>query len=156
MQLTGQSVNDVKASTQQNTQAISKLEQQIGQLATVVGEREKGKFPSQPMPNPKGQFVINNPSSSSNSNEHVQSITTRRSGKQTGNQDLEPHLSDKNELKDVEAQKFKESHPHALSSTPLDPPRNFIPKAPFPHRLANSKKSAQFGDILEVFKQVQD
>ena len=41
MQLTGQAVNDVKASTQQNTQAISKLEQQIGHLATVVGEREK-------------------------------------------------------------------------------------------------------------------
>ncbi|XP_021834176.1 uncharacterized protein LOC110773973, partial [Prunus avium] len=155
MQLTGQAINDVKASTQQNTQAISKLEQQIGQLATVVGEREKGKFPSQTVPNPKGQFVINNPSSSPNSNEHVQSITTLRSGKHIGNQDLEPHLSDKNELIDVETQKSNESHPHALSSTPFDPPRNFISKAPFPHRLANSKKSAQFGDILEVFKQVQ-
>ncbi|KAL5574187.1 hypothetical protein UlMin_023784 [Ulmus minor] len=44
-------------STQQvlhsNSQAISKLETQLGQLATVVGEREKGKFPSQPIPNPK-------------------------------------------------------------------------------------------------------
>ncbi|KAL5549093.1 hypothetical protein UlMin_004324 [Ulmus minor] len=44
-------------STQQvlhsNSQAISKLETQLGQLATAVGEREKGKFPSQPIPNPK-------------------------------------------------------------------------------------------------------
>ena len=37
-------------------------------------------------------------------------------------------------------------------SSPLD--KWFVPKAPFPQRLINPKKSAQFGDILEVFKQV--
>ncbi|KAL5543353.1 hypothetical protein UlMin_007137 [Ulmus minor] len=68
-------------STQQvlhsNSQAISKLETQLGQLATAVGEREKGKFPSQPIPNPKGQYQVG----SSNPNEEVKSITTLRSGK---------------------------------------------------------------------------
>ena len=47
----------MKSSTHLNTQAISKLENQVGQLATQVGEREKGKFPSQPIPNPKRQQV---------------------------------------------------------------------------------------------------
>jgi hypothetical protein len=41
-----------------NTQAIAKIESQIGQIANHLGEREKAKFPSQPMPNPKGQFAI--------------------------------------------------------------------------------------------------
>ena len=59
-----------------NTQAISKLENQVGQLATQVGEREKGKFPSQPILNPKGQYAINGSSSSTNGQEHVQSINT--------------------------------------------------------------------------------
>ena len=34
-------------------------------------------------------------------------------------------------------------------------PLRFVPKAPFPQRLISPQKSAQFGDILEVFKQVQ-
>lgn len=61
-----------------NTQAISKLENQMGQLANHIYEREKGKFPSKPIPNPKGQFSINSPESSQQ--EQVQSIVTLRSG----------------------------------------------------------------------------
>ena len=38
-------------------------------------------------------------------------------------------------------------------SSPLD--RRFVPKAPFPQSLISPQKSAHFGDILEVFKQVQ-
>ena len=36
-----------------------------------------------------------------------------------------------------------------------DPPRSFIPKAPYPERLKAPKKNAQFAEIQEVFKQVQ-
>jgi hypothetical protein len=52
MQLTSQSINDVKNATMVNTQAISKIETQIGQIANHLREREKGKLPSQPVPNP--------------------------------------------------------------------------------------------------------
>ena len=38
-------------------------------------------------------------------------------------------------------------------SSPLD--MRFVPKAPFPQSLVSPQKSAQFGDILEVFKHVQ-
>ena len=61
----------MKSSTHLNTQAISKLENQVGQLATQVGEREKEKFPGQPLHNPKGQYAINGSSSSTHGQEHV-------------------------------------------------------------------------------------
>jgi hypothetical protein len=38
-------------------QAIAKREGQIGQLANQVGEREKGKFPSHSVPNPKDNLL---------------------------------------------------------------------------------------------------
>ena len=77
-----------------NTQAISKLENQVGQLATQVGEREKGKFPSQPVPNPKGKYAINGSSSSTHAYEYVQSITTLRFGKQVDIQVKMPEMED--------------------------------------------------------------
>jgi hypothetical protein len=46
MQLTGQSINEVKNATMVNTQAIAKIEVQIGQIAYHLGEREKGKLRS--------------------------------------------------------------------------------------------------------------
>jgi hypothetical protein len=57
-----QNVQELKLFTHQ---AIAKMEGQIGQLANQVGERERGKFPSQPVPNPKGQFVLGNTSAPS-------------------------------------------------------------------------------------------
>ena len=41
-----------------------------------------------------------------------------------------------------------------LNLSPLD--KKFVPKAPFPQSLISPQKSSQFGDILEVFKQVQN
>jgi hypothetical protein len=43
-----QAIQEVKNATMVNTQAIAKMENQIGQIANHLGEREKGKFPSQP------------------------------------------------------------------------------------------------------------
>ena len=53
MKMTGQSINDVRSTTMVNTEAIAKLEMQMGQLANHnhMGERDKGKFPSQPVTN---------------------------------------------------------------------------------------------------------
>ena len=165
MQSTSQAIQEMKSSTHLNTQAISKLENQVGQLATQVGEREKGKFPSQPIPNPKGQYAINGSSSSTHAHEFVQSITTLRSGKQVDNQVKMPKVED-NENTVLEKKGVQSSHddhkekkgnstsiPIKDLSSPLD--RRFVPKAPFPQSLINPQKSAQFGDILEVFKQVQ-
>ena len=67
-----------------NNQAIAKMESQIGQIATHLGERDKGKFPSQPVTNPKG-YAIGNSSNSVHGHEQVQSIVTLRSGRQVDN-----------------------------------------------------------------------
>jgi hypothetical protein len=65
-----QAIQEVKNATMVNTQAIAKMENQIGQIANHLGEREKGKFPSQPEPNPKA-FAIGNSSNSAHGQEHV-------------------------------------------------------------------------------------
>jgi hypothetical protein len=49
-----------------NTQAISKLEMQMGQLANHLGERDKGKLSSQSVNNPKACSFGN-----SSNQEHV-------------------------------------------------------------------------------------
>jgi hypothetical protein len=40
------------------------------------------------------------------------------------------------------------------TTTPIveDPPRLFVPKAPYPERLQTPKKGRKFEDILKVFK----
>jgi hypothetical protein len=53
MQITCQSISEAKNATMVNTQAISKLEDQMGQMANHLGERERGKLPSQPVLDPK-------------------------------------------------------------------------------------------------------
>jgi hypothetical protein len=59
-----QAIEEVKNATMVNTQAIAKMESQIGQIVNHLDEREKGKFPSQPVPNPKA-FTFGNSSNSS-------------------------------------------------------------------------------------------
>ena len=76
MKMTGQSISDVKSATMVNSQAIAKLEMQMGQLANHLGERDKGKSPSQPEPNPKA-FAIGNSSNSAHgqrSEEHTSEL----------------------------------------------------------------------------------
>ncbi|KAL5542976.1 hypothetical protein UlMin_010686 [Ulmus minor] len=136
-------------STQQvlhsNSQAISKLETQLGQLATAVGEREKGKFPSQPIPNPKGQYQVG----SLNPNEEVKSITTLRSGKIIVKPDHLPEF-------EKESHKSQPENSKSNDSTKNDnQPLPYVPKASFPQRLVPKEKGTQYSDILEVFKQVR-
>lgn len=118
-------------------QSILKLETQVGQLVTVIGEREKEKLPSQPVPNPKGQYEVTNPDRSL---EEAKSITTLRSGREIDNQ-----VNGSSEKKIEEKPTPKESKEH---DTPITP---YIPKAPFPHRLVPVKKCTPYNKILEVF-----
>jgi hypothetical protein len=159
MKMTGQSISDIRHSTMVNTQAISKLETQVGQLASHIGERDKGKLPSQPVNNPKACTIGSAPNQ-----EHAHAIVTLRSGKQVDNRvdkpkavdevvpaidlaEKEEKKSDNNEKKDVE--------PSTVTPPEKDLTRSFVPKAPYPERLRAPKKNAQFAEILEVFKQVQ-
>ena len=49
----------------------------------------------------------------------------------------------------------RDAEPSAATPIVKDPPRSFVPKAPYLERLQEPKKGRKFEDILEVFKQVQ-
>jgi hypothetical protein len=69
---------------------------QMRQLANHLGERDKGKLPSQSVNNPKACNIEN-----SSNQEHVQAIVTLRSGKRVDNQvvDLEADHAEEKEPK---------------------------------------------------------
>jgi hypothetical protein len=151
--INSQAIQEVKNATMVNTQAIVKIESQIGQIANHLGEREKGTFPSQPVPNPKA-LTIKNSSNSTHRHEQVQSIV--RSGKQVDSkvgQEEEDHVEPQG--KESGGDKGEEAKPSRAIPTVEEPQRSFVPKAPYPEKLRAPKKNAQFAEILEVFKQVQ-
>jgi hypothetical protein len=135
---------------------VAKIEGQIGQLANQVGESEKGKFPSQPVPNPKGQFRIGSSSTPTHGQEHVQAITTLRSGKQVDNQvaTLE-EANDNVGEEENQAKPTVDVGPDTVILGVEDQSMKYVPKASYPERLIVPKKSSKYDDILEVFKNVQ-
>jgi hypothetical protein len=120
-----------------------------------LGEREKRKFPSQPMPNPKA-FAIGNFSSQVHRQEHVQAIVTLRSGRQVDNQVIEPEVDPAGqEVQESGNKEEKDVEPSTATPIVKDPSRSFVPKVPYLEILQAPKKRGKFEDILEVFKQVQ-
>jgi hypothetical protein len=117
------------------------------------GEREKGKFPSQAMPNSKGQFAVGNLSYSTYRQKQVQSIVTLRSVRHLDNQvDENPAMQQGQESGNKEK---GDSEPSKATLVLEGPPRSFVPKVPYPERLQAPKKGGKFEDFVEVFKQIQ-
>jgi hypothetical protein len=136
--------------------SVANMEGQIGQLANQVGERERGKFPSQPVPNPKGQFGIGSSSTPTHGQDHVQAITTLRSGKQVDNQVATPEEASNTVRKEENQAEFeKEVVPDTVILDVEDQAKKYVPKAPYPERLRAPNKSSKYDDILDVFKHVQ-
>ena len=151
---------------QTTSQNLSRLETQIGQLAAQTSEREKGKLPSQTIPNPKTQCNL---ASSSTSDEQVQVITTLRSGRRVDTNVVNPECvqerAEEEEAGNKETQtednppelEPPEQENNSRTKEPVPEPdiTKYIPRAPFSQRLERSKKDGQYGDILELFKHVQ-
>jgi hypothetical protein len=114
----------------------------MGQLANHLGERDKRKLPSQPMTNPKA-FMIGNFASQLRGHEQVQSIVTLRSGRQVNNKEVQEE-EDSVVLQGKESgrDKGEKAEPSRVIPTVGDPPRSFIPKAPYAERLKAPKKNA--------------
>ena len=100
-----------------NTQMIAKLEMQMGQLTNHLGERDKGKLSSQPMPNPKA-FTIGNSSNQAHGQEHVQAIVTLRYGRQVDNQVVEPEVDPAGQ-EGEESGNNKERDAESSTTTPI-------------------------------------
>ena len=130
MQITMQFQQDIQinlqatqSTLQTNTQTIAKIEIQMGQLATSLSEREKGKFPSQPVANPKGQYEIE----SSSHHEQAKVITTLRSGRVVNNQVGDSNLHDKDDIDDRECvDKTNHCEESTNSKDPEPPTSTFL------------------------------
>ncbi|XP_057487086.1 uncharacterized protein LOC130773154 [Actinidia eriantha] len=76
-------VNSQNAQTlQSHTQALNDIRSHLSKLTTSMGvaQNERGKFPSQPQPNPQGQHSVG--SSNEGHMEHLKAVTTLRSGRE--------------------------------------------------------------------------
>jgi len=119
----------------------------MGQLATKISERESGKFPNQPIPNPKGQYEVSQPSTSCVPSEHVQVLTTLTYKRQVNDlvEKLNPNQVEseedvvtlKNRDNSTENKVVTLSPSESKSSNMFE--QTFIPRAPFPQRLSQAK-----------------
>ncbi|XP_057513288.1 uncharacterized protein LOC130795259 [Actinidia eriantha] len=76
-------INSQNAQTlQSHTQALNDIHSHLSKLTTSmeVAQNERGKFPSQPQPNPQGQHSVG--SSNEGHMEHLKAVTTLRSGRE--------------------------------------------------------------------------
>ncbi|KAI5334934.1 hypothetical protein L3X38_025067 [Prunus dulcis] len=117
---------------------IKSLENQVGQIATSLSQREPGKFPSQ---------VIRN----SNGGHETAKAITLRSGKEVEKDDNE----ERNSTKIVAAPSPKLTIPSDNSKVSSLVNHSITSKVPFLHRFLNSKNEQVSKDILETFRKVQ-
>ncbi len=68
-----------------HTQSIAKLEFQMGQLANALNKREEEKLPSQPVSNPRGQYMAQENQLNTIHHEQANALTTLRSGRVVDN-----------------------------------------------------------------------
>jgi hypothetical protein len=110
----------------QNAQTIADLKDTLAKFTSTLSFQEKGKFPSQPQQNSKGQYNANASSSGSQYMDEVQSVITLHSGKAIEKPILEPCEKDgESTSKGKEGVKPK----HCKENT--DSP----PILPFPHAM---------------------
>jgi hypothetical protein len=129
-------MGEISQTINSHSQSIVKLETQVGQMTNTLNRREKGKLPSQPMVSPKGLYMVNEETS----HQHVQSITTLRSGKLVDNQVKEK----KDEHTEVPETLQKDKGKQVINDTSADPSSEtpYVPRASFPKRL---KAPSHFG-----------
>jgi uncharacterized phage infection (PIP) family protein YhgE len=146
---------EISHTVNSHSQSIAKLETQMGQMANTLNRREEGKLPSQPVMNPKGLYMTNEETS----HQHVQSITTLRSGKLVDNQ-VEKKKEAHTEVPET-LQNDKGKQVTTETSTSANPSSEipYVPRAPFPERLKAPSHFGKQGEkiqaMMEVFKQVK-
>lgn len=78
---TTQAITELRTSSTQNTHAINELRNSVNNLTKLVTTQEKGNFPAQPWPNPRGEYKVNVPTSFDSQFDQVKVVTTLRCGK---------------------------------------------------------------------------
>ena len=123
-------------------QKIDNLQYSITNINKLLEVQERGRFPSQTLPNPKGVHEVG--SSSNSGMDEVKAIITLRSGKEVDQPMPKPVDETRKEV-EMEPEHFflkEDSMKHCI------PP-------PFPQALRGKKKASQQAGILEVLRQVK-
>ncbi|CAL8152506.1 unnamed protein product [Prunus armeniaca] len=159
---------------QQTTQAaISKLEVQLGQIATEIAQREPRKWPSQTVINPKNQEakavhvlrsgkIVDNKVGSDLSNDVVvvededEEETTTMEGEQPKMSQSAPKAkSDSQEPNPFQLHKRDDKFvPSHLHQDRYIPPPPYIPPIPFPGRLKKANQDKAFKEIYDILSKV--
>ncbi|CAN6583131.1 unnamed protein product [Malus baccata var. baccata] len=136
----------------QNVEALIKsLEQQFGQLAAHISDREKGKFPSQTVSNPRGH-------------EDCNVVRTLRCGKSYDNRAIctEQNLpavpiTAESEMPAAEPDKSAEKQNlHSTETVPKQiSQRVYDPPLPYPERVIPKARDQQLKDFMQTLSKVQ-
>ena len=121
---------------------IDNLQYSITKINKLLEVQERGKFPSQTVPNPKGIHEVG--SSSNSGMDEVKAVITLRSGKEV-DQPMLKHVEETRKEVEMEPKQIflkEDSMKHCM------PP-------PFPQALRGKKKASQYAGILEVLRQVK-
>ncbi|KAI9186935.1 hypothetical protein LWI28_022453 [Acer negundo] len=129
----------------QDTQTLTDLKDTLAKFAFAITIHEKGKFLSQPQPNLKGQYNLEDGSSGNQHMDQVKSVITFRNGKV-----VEKHILEPCEKDDESVSKGKEG---VDEPTPSKEKTKFPVAPPFPHAMNNQKKLNHNSEIYEMFKQ---
>ena len=106
--------------------------------------QEKGKFPSQTQPNPRGVHKLSSSSEPTPKIDEVEEVITLRSGKEVEQPIPKPAEEDTRE-KEIEPEKIEIKDDAVKKSLP----------PPFPQALKGKKKALNQAEILEVLRQVK-
>ena len=123
-------------------QKIDNLQYSITKINNMLEVQERGRFPSQTLPNPKGVHEVG--SSSNSGTDEVKSIITLRSGRE-----IEQPVP----MTAKETCKEKEVEPERVIISE-DPVKKTMPP-PFPQALRGKKKIPNQAEIWEVLRQVK-
>ena len=123
-------------------QKIDNLQYSITKINNLLEVHERGRFPSQTLPNPKGVHEVG--SSSNSGMDEVKAIITLRSGRE-----IEQPVP----MTAKETCKEKEAEPERVIISEETVKKNMPP--PFPQALRGKKKVLNQADIWEVLRQVK-
>jgi len=126
----------------QNAQTMADLKDALAKFTSALCFQEKGKFPSQPQQNPKGQYNTNASSSGSQHMDQAKLVITLHSGKVIEKPTLEPYESIYEGKEGVESEHCKEKTDSLRTLT-------------FPHAMTKQRKINHIFEIFETFKQVR-
>ena len=126
------------------SQKYDNLQYSISRLTNQQQVLEKGIFPSQTQPNPRGMHELSSSSDPNHRNDEVKAVVTLRSGRE-----VKPsaHKSAVEDPKVVE--------PELEDEAPKGETVNKRTHPPFPQALINKKKAINQTEILEVLRQVK-